>query len=282
MQKIWFITGASRGFGALVARDALAQGDKVVATGRKAEDVTKALGTSDRLLALSLDVRDEAQAQKAAKAAIDRFGHIDVLLNNAGYGLLGAVEEASAKEVEAQFATNVFGLLNVTRAVLPYMRARRSGRVLNISSIGGYASYAGWGIYCATKFAVEAISESLDIELSPLGIRTTVVEPGFFRTDFLSANSLASTERTIADYGETVGAMRLFAEGADRQQPGDPERLAEAILRLADTETPPRRLPLGSDTVAKIEDKNRDVMRDLEQWRALALSTDFTAERLTA
>jgi len=279
MHKVWFITGASRGFGLLIAQKALKRGDAVVATGRNAEHVIKALGESPGLLSLPLDVRNEAQAVAAAKTAIERFGRINVLVNNAGYGLLGAVEEASAGEVEDVFGTNVFGLLNVTRAVLPYMRANKAGHIMNLSSIGGYAAYPGWGVYGATKFAVEGISEALSIELAPLGIHSTVVEPGFFRTDFLSATSLVSTAKSIGDYATTVGAMRVFAESADHQQPGDPERLAEAILILADANSPPRRLPLGSDTVSKIEEKNRNVSAALDEWRALALSTDFAASR---
>jgi NAD(P)-dependent dehydrogenase (short-subunit alcohol dehydrogenase family) len=282
MTKVWFITGASRGFGSLIAKSALNRGDMVVATGRDADHVTAALGAHPQLLALALDVRDEGQAAEAAKAAITRFGRIDILVNNAGYGLLGAVEESSAKEVEAVFATNVFGLLNVTRAVLPYMRGAKSGHIMNFSSIGGYASYAGWGVYGATKFAVEGISEALSIELAPLGIHATVVEPGFFRTDFLSSSSLVSTEKSIADYHDTVGRMRVFAEGANHQQPGDPQRLAEAIMLLGNSKTPPQRLPLGSDTVAKIDEKHRKVEQEMAQWRAVALSTDFTADRLIA
>ena len=250
----------------------------VVATARNAEHVIKALGESPQLLALPLDVRNEAQAVAVAKAAIEGFGRIDVLVNNAGYGLLGAVEEASAREVEDQFATNVFGLLNVIRAVLPYMRAAKAGHIMNLSSIGGYAANAGWGVYGATKFAVEGISEALSIELGPLGIHSTVVEPGYFRTDFLSATSLVSTAKRIEDYAATVGSMRVFAVGADHQQPGDPARLAEALLVLADAKTPPRRLPLGSDTIARIEEKHRDVSAELNEWRSLALSTDFTAK----
>lgn len=280
MKKVWFITGATRGFGRLIARKALDRGDAVVATGRNPEDVTKALGQSEQVLVLPLDVRSDSQALTAAKTAFEHFGRIDVLVNNAGYGLLGAVEEANAREVENQFATNVFGLLNVTRAVLPYMRSAKSGHIINLSSIGGYAAYAGWGIYGATKFAVEGISEALSIELAPLGIHATVVEPGFFRTDFLSATSLVSTGRSIEDYHSTVGAMRVFADGADHQQPGDPAKLAEALMVLADTKVPPRRLPLGSDTVAKIEEKHRAVTEELTEWRSLALSTDFTAIRL--
>ena len=209
------------------------------------------------------------------REASKSFGRIDVLVNNAGYGLLGAVEEASTIEVERVFATNVFGLLNVTRAVLPYMRKRRSGHIINMSSIGGYASYAGWGAYCATKFAVEGISEALSIELAPLGIHATVVEPGYFRTDFLSAQSLSSTAVRIGDYADTVGRMRAFVAAADHQQAGDPRRLAQAIVQLAAARKPPTRLALGSDTVARIEEKHRDVERELDVWRPVSLSTEF-------
>ena len=180
--KTWFITGASRGFGALIMEAALAS-DTVVATARDPSSIAD----HPRLFKLPLDVTNEGQARDAAASAIEKFGRIDILVNNAGYGLLGAVEEASAIEVERVFATNVFGLLNVTRAVLPYMRSRRFGHIINMSSIGGYASSPGWGVYCATKFAVEGVSEALSIELAPLGIHATVVEPGYFRTDFLSA-----------------------------------------------------------------------------------------------
>lgn len=275
--KVWFITGASRGFGLEVARAALVRGDAVVATARTPASIAAALGVHERLLSVALDVTDAAQAAAAAEAAVARFGRIDVLLNNAGYGLLGAVEEASAAEVERQFATNVFGLLGVTRAVLPQMRRQRSGHVINISSVGGYASYPGWGIYCATKFAVEALTESLAAELAPLGVHATVVEPGFFRTDFLDASSLSSTGRQIPEYAATVGEMRRLMAGANHQQPGDPKKLAAALLTLADSARPPLRLPLGSDTVAKIAEKNRQVEAELEAWKALALSTDYDA-----
>ncbi|CAJ96692.1 Short-chain dehydrogenase [Cupriavidus necator] len=272
--KVWFITGASRGFGLELTRAALARGDRVVATARRPETITAALGEHDNLVGVALDVTNEAQAIAAAEAAVARFGRIDVLVNNAGYGLLGAVEEASAEEVEQQFATNVFGVLTVTRAVLPQMRRQRSGRILNISSIGGYAAYPGWGVYGATKFAVEGLTEALDAELSPLGIRATVVEPGFFRTDFLDASSLVRVRTEIAAYADTVGAMREHMASANHQQPGDPAKLAAALLTLADSETPPVRLPLGSDTVYRITEKNRKVESELAAWQALAVSTD--------
>src|SRR5215468_5593857 len=217
--KTWFITGASRGFGALVAERALAKGDAVVATARNPKAVTERFGAHPNLLAVALDVTSEAQAVTAAKAAIDRFGRIDILLNNAGFGLMGAVEEASAAEIEAVYRTNVFGLLNVTRAVLPYMRRLRSGRILNISSIGGYRGAAGFGIYSSTKFAVEGLSEALHDELAPLGIHVTVVEPGYFRTDFLDASSLLATKRRLADYESTAGKTREDAAERNHEQP---------------------------------------------------------------
>jgi NAD(P)-dependent dehydrogenase (short-subunit alcohol dehydrogenase family) len=273
-RKVWIITGASRGFGQLIAEGALARGDAVVATARQPKTVSEALGASANLLPVRLDVADESDARTVAAAAVERFGRIDVLVNNAGYGLLGGVEEADATEVQAVFRTNVFGLLNVTRAVLPHLRRQRSGHVVNMSSIGGYASSTGWGVYCATKFAVEALSESLAHELEPLGVRVTVVEPGYFRTDFLDARSLVRTKTEIADYDATVGAMRRFAAEASHQQPGDPRKLARAMLTLVDSDRPPLRLALGSDTVAKIREKNAFVARELEEWLAVSLSTD--------
>ncbi|MFJ9534923.1 oxidoreductase [Herbaspirillum sp. NPDC101396] len=272
--KVWFITGASRGFGALIARDALLRGDRVIATARNPQTVIDALGEQANLLALKLDVTSETDAQAAAKQAVARFGRIDVLVNNAGYGLLGGVEEASADEVRKQFDTNVFGLLHVTRAVLPTLRAQGSGHVINISSIGGYMSHQGWGVYCATKFAVEALTEALHTELAPLGVRATVVEPGFFRTDFLNADSVVSTANHIAQYADSVGVMRTLMAGANHKQPGDPAKLASAILKLADDANPPLRLALGSDTVAAIQKKNQAVEAELQQWMAVSTSTN--------
>jgi len=274
MNKVWFITGASRGFGALTAQKALARGDFVVATARDPQTVTKTLGEHPNLLALRLDVKLEAQAIVAAQQAVARFGRIDILVNNAGYGLLGAVEEADAEEIRALYDTNVFGLLNVTRAVLPAMRKQGHGHVINISSVGGYSSYAGWGVYGSTKFAVEGLSEAMAMELAPLGIHTTVVEPGFFRTDFLDASSLVATRTRIEDYAATVGAMRDFAAGANHAQPGDPSKLADALLVLADSAQPPVRLQLGSDTVARVRSKNAFVEKEMGEWLDVALSTD--------
>src|SRR3979490_746792 len=203
--RVWFITGASRGFGALIAEAALKAGDAVVATARDPNTVTARLGTHERLLATRLDVTREDEAQGAVGQAVKRFGRIDILVNNAGYGLLGAVEEASAEETQRLFGTNVFGLLAVTRAVLPHMRRQRAGHIINLSSVGGYAGFPGWGVYGATKFAVEGISEALAGEGAALGIKGTGVAPGFFRTDFLDDSSLSRTAREIDDYRETVG-----------------------------------------------------------------------------
>jgi NAD(P)-dependent dehydrogenase (short-subunit alcohol dehydrogenase family) len=276
--KTWFITGASRGFGALVAQHALDIGDHVVATARNPQAVVERLGEHPRLLALALDVTDEAQAHAAAQTAVHRFGRIDVLLNNAGYGLLGAVEEATGAEVEKLYRTNVFGLLAVTRAVLPYMRRQRSGRILNISSIGGYRSAAGFGVYCSTKFAVEGLTEAMHAELAPLGIHATVIEPGYFRTDFLDSTSLSVSPTSIADYNATAGAVRGAASGLNHAQPGDPQRLAQVLVEFVDAPHPPVRLPLGSDTVAAIEAKHASDSAILAEWRAVSLSTNFVAQ----
>ena len=275
--RVWFITGASRGFGALITQEALAAGDAVVATARDPKSVAKRFGDHSTLLPVKLDVTQEADARTAVAAGVKRFGRIDVLLNNAGYGLLGAVEESSAPEIERLFATNVFGLLSVTRAVLPQMRRQRSGHIINISSIGGYAAYTGWGVYGATKFAVEGLTEALALELAPLGIHATVVEPGFFRTDFLDDQSLVKTEARIADYADTVGAMRDFAAGANHTQPGDPAKLAKAMIELVNAKQPPLRMPFGTDTVAKIAEKNAHVAAEVAAWHSLAVSTDHDA-----
>jgi NAD(P)-dependent dehydrogenase (short-subunit alcohol dehydrogenase family) len=273
--KTWFITGASRGFGALITERALAKGDNVVATARNPKAILDRFGDHANLLAVALDVTNEDQAIAAAHSAIQRFGRIDVLLNNAGFGLLGAIEEATAAEVEAIYRTNVFGLLNVTRAVLPHMRKARSGRILNISSIGGYRAGPGFGVYSSAKFAVEGLSESLHAELSPLGIHVTAVEPGYFRTDFLDASSLPVSSPIIEDYDGTAGAVRRLAAEVSHNQPGDPSKLADVLIDFVDAPNPPVRLPLGSDTVAAIEKKHASDAEILAAWRNVSVSTDF-------
>jgi len=280
----WFITGASRGFGVEIARQALDRGDNVVATARNPSAVEKALpGHEDRLLAVALDVTDEAQAREAVAAAVARFGRIDVLVNNAGRGLLGAVEEATDAAARAVYDTNVFGVLNVLRAALPVLRAQRSGRILNISSVGGFSGSAGWGVYCSTKFAVEGCSEALRTEVAPLGIAVTIVEPGYFRTDFLDTTSLDAAElHPIDDYAQTSGAMRAAVPSINHAQPGDPVKGAAAILHVADLDDPPLRVQLGSDCVAGLEAKIARLQADAAEYRALALSTDHDDTLTTA
>jgi len=272
----WFITGASRGFGVEIARQALDRGDNVVATARNPRAVEEALPNhQDRLLAVALDVTDEAQAQEAAAAAVNRFGRIDVVVNNAGRGLLGAVEETTDKAARAVYDTNVFGVLNVLRATLPTLRAQRKGRILNISSVGGFSGSAGWGVYCSTKFAMEGYSEALQAELAPLGITVTIVEPGYFRTDFLDTTSLNPTElHPIPDYAETSGAMRQAVPTINHAQPGDPIKGAAAIITIADLENPPLRVQLGSDTANALKAKITQLQEEATKYRTLTLSTD--------
>jgi len=274
-KRVWFVTGASRGLGALIARAALDDGNAVVAAGRNVEAIVERLGESPALLPVALDVTSEAQAKAAVEAAVAKFGRIEVLINNAGFGLLAAVEESSDADVRRMYDTNVFGLLNVTRAVLPVMRKQRGGHVMNMSSIGGYRAAAGFGVYSSTKFAVEGITEALHAELKPLGIHATVVEPGYFRTDFLDASSLLVGKEIIDDYDATSGNVRRFAAGMNHSQPGDPEKLATALVTLADAQTPPLRLALGTDTLKAIAEKNAYVAAETESWKALSSSTDF-------
>lgn len=275
----WFITGAARGLGFEIATRALEAGDSVVATARNTDQVEDAFAESagfpERILPVALDVTDEQQAEIAVEVAIERFGSIDFLVNNAGRGLLGAVEEASAAEVEAVFATNVFGVLNVTRAVLPHMRGARSGHVVNIGSMGGFAQVAGWGVYGATKFALEGLSEAMHAELSPLGISVTIVEPGSFRTNFLDGSSLQTTTNEFPDYGETAGSVRHAVTTSNGTQPSDPARGAAAIYTAVTSDEPPLRFQVGPDAISMVEAKLSRVREELETWRDLASSTVF-------
>jgi NAD(P)-dependent dehydrogenase (short-subunit alcohol dehydrogenase family) len=273
-QKVWMITGASRGLGREIAKAALASGDKVIATGRESQGLDNPQ-SPEAWLAIQMDVTNEEQVQSGVRQALSRFGRIDVLVNNAGFGMLGAIEETTAADVEGVYRTNVFGVLNVVRAVLPALRQQRAGHIINFSSLGGYRASAGWGVYCSTKFAVEGISEALHDELAPLGIHATVVEPGFFRTDFMDNRSLAETRTQIPDYKETVGQTRIFAVERNRQQPGDPAKLAQALVQLVNAADPPLRLPLGTDALERIAQKNAFVSAETARWRSLSASTDF-------
>ena len=274
---VWLITGASRGFGRLMVEAALAAGDHVIATARRPAAITDAFpDAGDHLFVQALDVVDEAQAVAAVAAGVERFGGVDVVVNNAGYGTFGALEELSDAEVRAIFDANVFGLLNVTRAVLPVLRARGAGRIINIGSSAGIAVGAGRGVYGATKFAVEAITEALHAEVAPLGIKVTVVEPGSFRTDFLAHGGQRRPRNTIDAYAPTVGPLQDAIDANDGLQPGDPAKAVAAIRALAADDDPPLRLPLGSDCLALLEQKVAALDEVVEVARTQAPTTDFT------
>ena len=273
--KTWFITGASRGLGVQIAKAAIQAGDRVVATGRQRAGVIKNLGPdSDQLLTVELDVTDAAQAQTAVDAAVARFGAIDVLVNNAGYGHLGFFEETTTQDVEAQFATNLFGVFNVTRAALPTMRSAHSGRIFNMSSLAGILGAEMGSLYCASKFALEGFSESLAKEIEPFGLFVTIVEPGPFRTDFLTAESLRFGGNAVADYDERRAQRRASFEQRDGQQPGDPAKLAEAIVLLANEDKPPMRFIAGAVAVNAADAKLASMQAEIKARRALSLGTD--------
>lgn len=279
MVQTWFVTGASRGLGREIVRAALDAGHRVVAAARNPEQVTAATpDEQERLLAVPLDITDAEAAHAAVDAAITRFGRIDVLVNNAGRGLLGAVEEITDTEARAVFDTNVFGTLTVTRAVLPVLRAQRSGTVVMISSVGGFTQGPGWGVYGATKAAMEGFSESLAAELAPIGIDLVIVEPGIFRTDFIDDTSLHHADARIADYLPTVGRIKEWVAGNNGLQPGDPVKGAAAIVEVVAAEKPPLRLQLGADCVARVEAKIQRMVDDLSQWRSVSVSMGFDDE----
>jgi NAD(P)-dependent dehydrogenase (short-subunit alcohol dehydrogenase family) len=275
MQKTWFITGASRGLGVTIAKAALQAGDRVVATARKREDIVKGLGAdNDQLLGVALDVTDAAQAQAAVHAAVSRFGSIDVLVNNAGYGHLGFFEENTIQDAQAQFATNLFGVFNVTWAALPVMRAARKGRIFNLSSIAGILGVESCSLYSASKFALEGFSESLSKEVAPFGLFVTIVEPGPFRTDFLTRESLRFGDTVVADYDDRRDQRRAYFEQRNGQQAGDPAKLAGALVRLANEAEPPMRFIAGSMAVNAADAKLAGMLAELERWRELSVGTD--------
>jgi len=274
--KVWFITGASKGFGFEIAKAALATGDKVVATVRKnATELAKKLGNEDRTLVVTLDVSKEAEVKTGVKQAIDKFGRIDVLVNNAGYGLLAATEEATNEEVKKQYDTNVFGLLNVTRAVLPQMRQQGSGHIINISSLFGYLnSVPGFGLYGSTKYAVEGITEGLALELKPLGIHVTAAAPGLFSTEFVSTDSYQSSQLVLDAYKDSVGAIRNITGQIHGNQPGDPAKLADVIVKLAASSNPPVHLPIGPDSVENFRKKTAQMSKEVDEWETISNSTN--------
>lgn len=274
--SVWFVTGASRGLGAEITREALDRGHSVIAAARDASSVLRAYPNKPAgLLAVSADVTEEGQVTAAVQAGLAEFGQIDIVVNNAGYGLVGAIEEVSEKAARALFDVNVFGVLNTLRATLPTLRARRSGHVVNIGSVGGFATAPGVGLYGASKFALEGISEALHGELAPLGVRVTIVEPGGFRTDFLNGSSMQVEPASIADYGAGAGPVREALARNDGHQPGDPVKAAKAIVDVTEVADPPLRLQLGADAVERVEAKLDLVRRELDTWRHVALSTGF-------
>ncbi len=273
--RVWMITGAGRGLGLAVAQAALAAGCRVAATARSVAAVRAALGGDEsRVLALPLDVTDAAQAEAAVAEILRRFGTVDVLVNSAGYGQMGPFEANAPEDVARQFDVNVFGLMNVTRAVLPAMRKQGYGHVFNFSSIAGVRGRAGGSLYAASKFAVSGFTEGLALELKPLGIFATVVEPGYFRTDFLDASSMRFGEAKLDDYAEVMAAMKEGYTARNHKQPGDPAKLAQALLVLAESNDPPVHFAVGSDAVTIVETKLAAWGAELAKWKALSSGTD--------
>ena len=269
-KKVWFITGAGRGMGVDIAKAALAAGYGVVATGRDPERVSAAIGDSDNLLTVKLDVTDTADAQAAVEAAVDRFGRIDVLVNNAGNFNAGFFEEIAPEDFRAQIETTLFGPVNVTRAALPFMRARRSGLVVTISSTAGISGQQFCTAYAASKFGVEGWMESLTPEVAPFGIRTMLVEPGFFRTELLTPESTKFAASSIEDYGERTEQTVAGWTSMNGLQGGDPAKLADALITLTSQEEPPLRFAAGADAVATLEHKGRDLVAQAHAHRELS------------
>jgi NAD(P)-dependent dehydrogenase (short-subunit alcohol dehydrogenase family) len=275
-RKTWFITGAASGFGHAFAEHALAQGHNVVATARDAGRLADLVALApDRVLATPLDVDVAGAAEAAVQAAVARFGRIDVLINNAGYGVVGALEETPDAELRALMNTNFFGAMAVTRAALPVLRAQKSGAIVNISSLGGQLSFSGFSAYSASKFALEGASEALAQEVAPFGIKVLIVEPGQFRTQL--AGSGMRHMPVIEAYQPVVGATREFAHTMHNTQAGDPRKAAVAIEKALDAEHTPLRLQLGGDSVDAVRAHAQALLKDMEAWEAVSRSTDFDA-----
>lgn len=272
----WFITGGSKGIGLELAKALVARGSKVALTTRSAGAVKAALGES--VLALEVDLLDEKSVQAAVQATVARFERIDVVVNNAGYGQMGAVEEVSDEEARRNFDVNVFGALNVLRATLPVLRAQRSGHVFNVASIGGFVGgFSGWGVYCATKFALAGITEALHADLADLHVRATVVYPGYFRTEFLAPGSRALPEQRIGDYEAARASEALHTDTIAGHQPGDPAKLARALIGVAEQSDPPLHFFVGPDAFDRAKQKLARVTEELERYAAITRSTNFDA-----
>jgi NAD(P)-dependent dehydrogenase (short-subunit alcohol dehydrogenase family) len=275
-KRVWLITGAGRGMGADFAKAALAAGHAVVATGRNSDAVSRALGKSNDLLSVTLDVTNLADAEAAARAAVDRFGRIDVLVNNAASFYAGYFEELTPEQFERQLSVSLIGPMNVTRAVLPLMRKQRSGHIISISSSAGLAAgYDFASAYAASKFGLEGWMESLQAEVAPFGITTTIVNPGFFRTELLTDQSTTYAKPSIADYDERRGPLVEYWKAQNGRQSGDPAKLARALVAIADQNPPPRRFIAGADAIATAEQKIADLKAQIEANRDLSTSLAF-------
>lgn len=276
MNKTWLITGCSSGLGRAFAEEVLKHGYNAVVTSRDVDDIQDMVKQyPNKSLALSLDITNKVQVAKVIKQTEERFGGIDILINNAGYGYRAAVEEGEEAEVRTLFDTIIFGTVNMIKAVLPGMRSRKSGTIMNVSSIGGRFSQSGSGYYSAAKFALEGMSDALRKEVSPLGIRVIVIEPGAFRTDF-AGRSLKGARKEIADYQETVGPRRKENDKSHGTQPGNPLKAAQAIIKIEETNGPvPFRLLLGSDAIQTITKELDSQKQELEEWKNISLSTDY-------
>ncbi|WP_051404869.1 SDR family NAD(P)-dependent oxidoreductase [Bacillus cihuensis] len=274
-KKVWFITGAGRGMGVEFAKAALAEGYQVVATGRNTDKVAKALGDAENLLIVKLDITNPTDAEAAVKLAVDRFGRIDVLVNNAANFYAGFFEEMTPQQIERQITTNLFGPMNVTRAVLSVMRKARSGHIITISSLAGLIGSEYSSAYTASKFGVEGWMESLRYEVAPFGIKTTVVEPGMFRTGFLEEETTTWHELSIDDYAERSAKSQVFWEAQKGNQTGDPSKLAKALITIASQDEPPFRFLAGADAVAGAEQKVAELQQQINAYRDLSESLGY-------
>jgi NAD(P)-dependent dehydrogenase (short-subunit alcohol dehydrogenase family) len=276
--KVWFVTGASKGLGLTLVKKLLANGYKVAATSRDVNALITEIGTtSDQFLPIAMDIVTESSVQEAVQNTINHFKTIDVVVNNAGYGQIGTLEELSDEESRRNFDVNVFGLLNVIRNTMPHFRANRSGHFFNISSIGGYhGGFPGWGIYCSTKFAVSGLTEGLQAEAKAFGVNVTLVYPGYFRTSFLSEGSMGLPKNPIADYEEARQSVLAHQNEINGNQPGDPEKAVDALIQISNEKNPPLHLFLGQDAYDMANSKIEIVNTDLANWKDLTTSTSFS------
>jgi NAD(P)-dependent dehydrogenase (short-subunit alcohol dehydrogenase family) len=275
-EQVWFVTGANKGLGAAIAKEALDSGHRVVAAARKPEEVRAALGDSPNGLVVKLDITSDEEVHAAVNAALDRFGRIDTLVNNAGYGLLGYFEECSEKLIRQQMETNVFGTMKLTRAVLPTMRRQRQGLLVTVSSTSGIKAVEGDSVYCASKFALEGWMEGMSIDLKPFGIRCLIIEPGPFRTDFFKEKvSFAFSDMPIEDYRPYREALHKYFLSFDQKQTGDPARLAKAVMTVAHADNPPLRLLCSRFALDAVDAYLKNRYAEFDAWRELSASTDF-------